>query len=131
MIAIDTNVLVRLILNEDAEQTKRARAVVEGVASVLVPYSVLLEAAWVLGVAYKVPKAEVLSSLAAVLGLPNVIAQAPDQVRRAFAWASQGVALGDALHLAGSEGCETFVSFDRRFARQAAGLGAAPEVVSP
>lgn len=131
VIAVDTNVLVRLVVIDDAEQTRRAREVVAGSARIIVLYTVLSETAWVLGFTYKLTQAQVISALSSVLGLPNVSAQASERVQRAFAWAGHGMQLGDALHLSAADECEGFVSFDRDFARKADAAGAQPRVASP
>ncbi len=52
MLGIDTNVVIRLVISDDAEQTRRARKLVEQTLSddepVLVSLPVLLESEWVL-----------------------------------------------------------------------------------
>jgi predicted nucleic-acid-binding protein len=52
MLGIDTNVVVRLVVADDAEQTRRARKLIEQAQSreepVLVSLLVLLESEWVL-----------------------------------------------------------------------------------
>lgn len=52
MLGIDTNVVIRLVISDDAEQTRRARKLVEQALSddepVLVSLLVLLESEWVL-----------------------------------------------------------------------------------
>ena len=52
MLGIDTNVVVRLVISDDAEQTRRARKLVEQALSddepVLVSLPVRLESEWVL-----------------------------------------------------------------------------------
>lgn len=48
MIAVDTNVLVRAILDDDPKQSATARQVIEHARDIVVPITVLLELAWVL-----------------------------------------------------------------------------------
>jgi predicted nucleic acid-binding protein len=52
MLGIDTNVVIRLIISDDAEQTRRARKLIEQALKsdepVLVSLLVLLESEWVL-----------------------------------------------------------------------------------
>jgi len=47
MVAVDTNVLVRLLVNDDARQTRRARALIER-EQVFISATALLESEWVL-----------------------------------------------------------------------------------
>ena len=67
MIAFDTNVLLRLLLNDDAQQARKAQALLEQAASrsdkVLLPDIVLCEVEWVLGSVYDVPKAQIAATL--------------------------------------------------------------------
>ena len=71
MIAFDTNVLLRLLLNDDAQQSGRAQALVDQAVSrsdkVLLPDIVLCELEWVLGSVYEVPKAEIIETLRRLL----------------------------------------------------------------
>ena len=48
MIAVDTNVLLRRLLNDDATQAERARRLFESEESVLIADVVLAEAVWTL-----------------------------------------------------------------------------------
>ena len=51
IIALDTNVVVRFLTNDDAIQARRARRLIEQ-NEVVIPLTVLLEAEWVLRAAY-------------------------------------------------------------------------------
>lgn len=51
MVAVDTNVLVRLLVNDDARQARRARALFER-EEIFISPTVLLESEWVLRSAY-------------------------------------------------------------------------------
>lgn len=54
MIAVDTNVLLRRLLDDDVVQTERARRLVEGAREVLITDVVLAETIWTLkGKRYK------------------------------------------------------------------------------
>ena len=71
MIAFDTNVLLRLLLNDDARQSRQAQALVDQAASrsdkVLLPDIVLCEMEWVLNSVYKVPKTVIIETLRRLL----------------------------------------------------------------
>lgn len=73
MKAIDTNVLVRLLVRDGKRQSEAARRFVEGNA-VWLPKTVLLEAEWVLRHAYGFGPAAVAEALTKVCGLAQVTA---------------------------------------------------------
>jgi predicted nucleic-acid-binding protein len=65
MVAIDTNVLVRLLVNDHAAQAARAAAVFRS-GPVFIPKSVLLETEWVLRYSYELEAGAICRSLQAV-----------------------------------------------------------------
>ena len=125
MISIDTNVLVRFVVNDDRAQARRARALVDS-DDVFVPTTVLLETEWVLRKAYKVADRDIFQTLRAFLFLPKVFPEDETATISALDWAEQGMDFADALHLARSTECEAFASFDHGLARAAAKVGALP-----
>jgi predicted nucleic-acid-binding protein len=129
VIAIDTIVVVRFLVNDDHEQARRARALIEA-EDLLVQTSVLLEAEWVLRTTYRFPRQLLFEALRAFLALPRIVAQDRQSADAALDWAERGMDFADALHLAGGAGCDAFASFDRALQRTAAKLGA-PEVREP
>lgn len=127
MLAVDTNVVVRLLTNDDPAQARRAAAVFVD-DDIFIPVTVLLETEWVLRYAYGLDRFAILRGLRGVLGLPQVRPQDPVRIAIALDWYEHGLDFGDALHLAASRHAERFVTFDLKFARRAKAL-AAPEVV--
>lgn len=116
MLAVDTNVIVRLLVNDDPRQGAVARDVFES-DEVWIGVTVLLEAAWVLQSVYGLTAAEVAKALRGLLGLPNVRVEDAVVIGSALDAASGGLQFADALHLARTpEGAE-FVTFDRALAR--------------
>ena len=71
MIAFDTNVLLRLLLNDEPRQARQAQALLDCAVSrsdpVLLPDIVLCELEWVLGAVYGVPKPEIVRTLRSLL----------------------------------------------------------------
>lgn len=120
MTALDTNVLARYILADDPAQEARAVAVVEG-GPCLVPVTVLLELAWVLGKPAGGDRALIVRQLRTVLGLPTVYVADPEAVWTAFGDAEAGMDLADAFHRAFAAGADRLATFDRRFADAATG----------
>ena len=118
MLAIDTNVVVRLLVGDDPEQQARARDLIAA-ELVFVPVTVMLETEWVLRSVYGHAAAVIAKALRAFGGLPNVTIEDAGEVSQALAWAEAGLEFADALHLAKAAHCDGFASFDRRFARAA------------
>jgi predicted nucleic-acid-binding protein len=71
MLGIDTNVVIRLVISDDAEQTRRARKLVDQALDrdepVLVSLLVLLESEWVLRSRYGFNREALLSIFRALL----------------------------------------------------------------
>ncbi len=62
MIAIDTNVLVRLLTRDDEPQSRQASALFTK-NKIFIPETVILETEWVLRFADKLPQAAILEAL--------------------------------------------------------------------
>ena len=124
MIAVDTNVVVRLIVADDAVQGQRAARLFAHAPEIFVPKTVLLETAWVLQSAYGFPRDQVAEALRRLAGLPNVLVEDAEQMAAALDLARSGMDVADALHIAACPQAERFYTFDRRLIRhaQAAGL---------
>ena len=122
MRAIDTNIVVRFLTGDDPDQSPLARALVEA-GDLYVPLTVMLEAEWVLRSVYGHERPQVAAALRAFAGLPGVSVEAPELLAAALDRAEAGMDFADALHLGGAEGCETLLTFDRRFVKAARRMG--------
>jgi predicted nucleic-acid-binding protein len=123
MIAVDTNVLVRLLTEDDPEQTAAARSVFAA-GPVWIAKTVLLETAWVLRSLYGFEENAIRHAFTRLLGLKNVHAEDEPAVAAALALTSHGMELADAMHLSSRPADAVFVSFDRSFVRRAKRAGA-------
>ena len=121
----DANIIVRYLTGDDPQQADQARAVI-GQQPVFVPRTVLLEAEWVLRGAYDLPSERIIPALRALAGLPGVSVEDAGLVAKAMDWAEAGMDFADALHLAAAAGCESFLTFDTRFARSGTRLTGIP-----
>lgn len=121
MLAADTNVLVRFLMNDHASQSARAKALLSR-ESVWVSKTVLLETAWVLSSVYAVPALEANLNLKRMLGLPNIYVEDAVQVARALDWVASGIEFADALHFASVAGAHAFVTLDRQLVRRSSRL---------
>ncbi len=130
MIALDTNVLLRYLLNDEPKQSERSRALLASVSRFWVPITVMLEIAWVLR-SHGANAPAVALGLRTILGLAAVTVQERDAVVRALAWHQHGMGMADALHLALSHQSEQFTTFDKDFIKVAKRIGAQPVVSLP
>jgi predicted nucleic-acid-binding protein len=128
VIAVDTNVLVRLLTEDDPAQAAKARALFEA-GAVFIATTVLLETEWVLRGLYKREPNVVIDALEALISLPNAQCQDEPALRQAIAWRRGGLDFADALHLATGRDAAQFATFDRALTRRAARAGASPPVV--
>jgi len=129
VIAVDTNVVVRILTDDDPVQTRRAKALFEREA-IFVPKTVMIEADWVLRRAYGIAREAVVASFLNLLGLPNVFCEDSAAVVEAIGWTANGMDFADAVHLASSRDADGFATFDGdliKQARRATGM----RVVSP
>ena len=125
MLAIDTNVIVRVLTGDDPVQSPRARALIQN-NEVSVSTSVVLETEWVLRDAFDVPRDVLLRQLRRFFGSENVRLDRPQAVNRALDWAEAGMGFADALHLACAAHCDEFATFDKALAKVAKKAGHLP-----
>jgi predicted nucleic acid-binding protein len=122
MLAVDTNVIIRYLTNDDARQSPRARTLIDK-AQISVSPTVLIETDWVLRSTYGYPRQRSVAALQAFCGLPTVATDQSAIVVRAFELAAEGMDFADSLHLAAAAQHEAFVSFDDDLAKIAKRVG--------
>ncbi len=127
MIALDTNILARYLLNDDPAQTQAASALLAQDKDYTAPPTVMLELVWVLK-ANGCNREEILKGLRLLLGLPNFKPKAFEALCYAVRWFEEGMDFGDALHLAMSADDDGFCTFDKSLGKLAANIGAMPAV---
>ena len=130
MRAVDTNVLVRAIVNDDTAQSARASALLND-ADIFMPVTVMLELEWVLRSRYAFAPEVTAQAIAKITALGNVVVGEREAVLSADGRAAQGWSFADALHLALSEGCEDFTTLDADLAKRAARAVAGGEKAKP
>lgn len=118
MIAIDTNVLVRLLVDDNPMQSKASQKLFAS-EDIYVPDTVLLETEWVLRAAFSLSPADVCAALRRICGLPNVSVRDGQLVAQVIDWHEAGFDFADAFHLALSKDQDTFKTFDAGFIRYA------------
>ncbi len=127
MFAVDTNVVVRVLVGDDAAQQRaaltRLRRIREEGGVALLTSVVLAEVAWVLGSAYKYERPQITAALRGVLATPPFVVTQRAAVAAALNAYERGP--GDfsdylILELARAEGCDTLLTFDRRLLKHPA-----------
>lgn len=120
MIAVDTNVLVRYLTQDDPRQSAEASGFIDGVVGrgemLFVSQIVLCELVWVLSYAYDVRRAEIAAILHQLRRASHVVVESPDEVQRAAESYEHGKGdFSDYLiaERAATQGCSPIVTFDR------------------
>ena len=118
MIAVDTNLLVRVIVRDDTVQAGHAEQVLRDGA--FVSATVLLETAWVLAKAYRIGRGALADALTGVLDMPAVRIADEPAVRWALSrYREAGADIADLIHLTQAIHADRFATFDRGLAAQA------------
>ena len=118
MMGLDTNLIVRLLTNDDKKQARFAADLIEN-NSVFIAKSVLLETEWVLRFTYNLSDEVILKAFESLLGLPQVTAEDPTGVSQALEWYSKKFDFADALHLASCKQTKEFATLDKNFIKKA------------
>jgi predicted nucleic-acid-binding protein len=125
MIALDTNVLVRFLVEDDPAQTRRAKAVLQKALdageALFVPEVVLCEVAWVLQRRYEYGRAEIGQVLGELLRARQLSFSDGEKIGRAVtAYKSGRGGFSDNLIAedAKSAGCGAVATFDRKLLRE-------------
>lgn len=119
MVAVDTNVVVRLLTGDDPAQGARARAIFEREA-ILLTKTVMLESEWVLRRLYRFGADRIGDAFAALLALPDVTCEDSGAVADAIRWMRDGLDFAEGLHLASARPAGRFATFDGALSRRAA-----------
>jgi len=118
MLAVDTNLVVRLLASDDMLQTRRAAALFAS-EQIFISKTVLLESEWVLRFSYELPPKVILQALRNIVGLPNVMVEQQREIAEALNGFEQGLDFADALHLASSRRAGRFATFDKKLIKRA------------
>jgi predicted nucleic-acid-binding protein len=118
VVAVDTNVLVRLLTGDERNQAAAARRLF-ATEQIWIAKTVLLETGWVLRSLYGFEEGEIREAFTKLLGLKNVSAEDESAVAAALALTAHGVEFADAMHLGSRPLGAQFVSFDKAFVQRA------------
>lgn len=132
MIAVDTNVAVRMLMRDDERQWAVADRVFR-TSRIWLATTVLLEIEWVLRGGYGLEAKEIAGALRRLCKLENVSLENAEALDAALEALEGGFDFADALHAttSASSGVERLVTFDKAFASRArrGSIGLAVELI--
>jgi predicted nucleic-acid-binding protein len=126
VIGLDTNVLVRYIMQDDKAQSALATRLLESLTAEsagFVPLVVVVELAWVLSSAYGLDRTQLVDAFEVLLRTKELVVERAETVWKALrAFGSSNADFADCLieRSASAAGCDRTVTFDRK---AAAGCG--------
>ena len=124
MIALDTNVIVRYLVNDDAEQAEAARVLLEGLTAErqgFICREVVIEVVWVLERFYQFTRAQIANVLVELIATDSLVVEAADDIAHAaIVYRDQGgVGFADLMILLAAARSEALplYTFDQKLAR--------------
>lgn len=117
---VDTNILVRHLTGDPSDQAARATRCLRAADELALPDLILAEVAYVLESFYETPRAQVATTLRAVLAFPAIRVLDADLLQRAVeVYEFHRLDFADAYLVASAErtGVGVIVSFDRAIDR--------------
>jgi len=121
MKGIDTNILVRFLVSDDEQQSKKVYNIFKTAElnkkELFVSLLVILESIWVLESVYKISREDILDSISGLLLMP-ILKFEHQSTLQLFAQSAKGnrYDLSDLLIAccAKEQGCETVLTFDKK-----------------
>lgn len=119
MVGLDTNVLVRYIMQDDAKQSPLANRLVESLSAEspgFVPLVSLVELNWVLASAYGLNSEQIVQALEGLLRTKEIVVEKAETVWKALRiFQNTHADLADCLieRSAAAAGCNRTMTFDR------------------
>lgn len=123
MLAVDTNVIVRLFTKDDEKQYQVALRLFTS-ENLFIADTVILEVEWVLRLAYEFEPAQICAAFRKLFGLRNVRVSDAKVIAQAIDWHESGLDFAESFHLALSQKAEGFKTFYEKFIKRAKNLSA-------
>lgn len=114
--AVDTNVVLRYLTNDDPAQERIAREVLQ--SGFVLTATVLMESEWVLRAAYRWPRDRIATAFVALVDLPTALS-IPDGIGWAIERFAKGADFADMIHIVTATGSSAFATFDGAIAANA------------
>ena len=125
MIAFDTNLLVRIAVNDDQRQADMAEQLLDS-QQVFISRTVLLESEWVLRAVYKKSRSDIAAFFESAMMTTNMVMENAAELAHAIEWYKLGADFADAMHLCMC-GQSVLHTFDGEFCKAARKAGITPE----
>lgn len=114
----DTNILVRVLVRDDGEQSRLAEALLKKADLIAISIPALCELAWVLSRGYKTSAENIAASIRYLINASNAVVNRPlAEAGLAVLDAGGDFADGVIAHEGNWLGADTFVSFDKQAVR--------------
>jgi predicted nucleic acid-binding protein len=118
----DTNVIVRLIVNDDTEQVRRALSMLDK-DGFEISLTVLLECVWLLASRYRFQREGILAALQALERTQGISFSDAAAANAAIGAYAGGMDIADAIHLSQASDDKRLATFDGDLAAVAGGIG--------
>jgi predicted nucleic-acid-binding protein len=120
VIALDTNVLLRYVIDDDSDPSARAARLIDDeltpVAPGFVSLVVICETIWAMTQTCRLPRTNIAPTLTGLLNMAHLEIEAREIVRQALSMSGDIAAA--IIHLTGRQtGCTHTLTFDDKFAR--------------
>ena len=125
MIGLDTNILVRYVMQDDPKQSAKATRLIESLtpeAAGFVSVIALIELVWVLTSCYDLKREQIAQALEALLRAKELVLDRAEQVGQALrVFRTRSADFADCLieRTAHAAGCDRTMTFDRPAANSA------------
>lgn len=129
-ITADTNVLVRAVVGDDAEQSELAKSVLREAELVALPIPALCEFVWVLSQGYGISRQDISATIRVLINAANVIVNRP-AAEAGLALLTAGGDFADGVIAFEGQwlGANTFLSFDKKAVKLAKAQGLSAEIL--
>ena len=118
MIGLDTNVLVRYVMQDDPKQSQKASKLIESLTSDtpgFVPLVTLIELVWVLTSCYDLTREQVAQAIDGLMRAKEIVLERAEQVSQALrTFGASSADFADCLieRTSAAMGCEKTMTFD-------------------
>jgi predicted nucleic-acid-binding protein len=125
MIGLDTNVLVRYIMQDDARQSAKASKLIESLSAEEPGFFTLVsvvELGWVLSTSYELKRTQIVQVFDSLLQTKEIVIEKAEQLRRAlYIFSTANADLADCLieRASNEAGCKRTMTFDKAAAKLA------------
>ncbi len=115
--SVDTCIIARWLMRDDAVQTPIADRVMEG--PIQISHTVLLELGWLMTSAGRMNREQFAATALSLLSLELAVIEGRDRLRWAVERFRDGADWSDMVHIAAVESAGKFSTFDKKLEQQA------------